>query len=104
MQEYSQGKKKASVKKLRASKLNGTIVTFKPDTEIFKDLVFNLDTIVGHLRGQAYLVKGLRIRVIDARAYTGKLALSETLWFSDLGIDSLRWACNTLQRPARKQD
>ena len=87
MQEYSQGKKKAAVKKIKSSKLNGTIVTFKPDTEIFKDLVFSWDTIIGHLRGQAYLVKGLRIRVIDARAYTGKMALADVQWFSDLGID-----------------
>ena len=89
MQEYSQGKKKAAVKKIRASKVHGTIVTFKPDTEIFKDkdLIFNWDTIVNHLRGQAYLVKQLRIRVIDARAYEGKMALADVQWFSDLGID-----------------
>lgn len=87
IQEYSQGKKKFAVKKVRSSKLNGTIVTFKPDTEIFKDLVFSWDTIVNHLRGQAYLVKGLRIRVIDARSYVGKLAFSDVQWFSDLGID-----------------
>ena len=87
MQEYSQGKKKAAVKKLKSSKLNGTIVTFKPDTEIFKDLTFVWETIVNHLRGQAYLVKGLRIRVIDARAYAGKMALADVQWFSDLGLD-----------------
>ena len=87
MQEYSQGKKKAAVKKIRSSKLNGTITTFRPDTEIFKDLVFSWDTIVNHLRGQAYLVKGLRIRVIDAREYTGKLDLEDTYWLSDLGLD-----------------
>ena len=87
MQEYSQGKKKAAVKKIRSSKLNGTITTFRPDTEIFKDLVFSWDTIVNHLRGQAYLVKGLRIRVIDAREYAGKLDLEDTYWLSDLGLD-----------------
>src|SRR3954469_2598490 len=31
VQEYSQGKKKAAVKKIRSSKLHGTIITFKPD-------------------------------------------------------------------------
>ena len=87
MQEYSQGKKKAAVKKIASSKLNGTITVFQPDTEIFKDLVFSWDTIVNHLRGQAYLVKGLRIRVIDAREYTGKLDLEKTYWLSDLGLD-----------------
>ena len=88
IQEYSQGKKKAAVKKVRASKAHGTIVTFEPDVEIFKgDLKFNWDTIVNHFRGQAYLVKGLRIRVIDAREYTGKMDLESVQWFSDLGID-----------------
>ena len=87
MQEYSQGKKKASVKKIRSSKEHGTVVTFKPDTEIFKDLQFDWNTIVNHFRGQAYLVKGLLIRVIDARAYTGKLDPEDAYWFSDLGLD-----------------
>ena len=31
MQEYSQGKRKAAVKKIGSSKLHGTIVTFQPD-------------------------------------------------------------------------
>jgi DNA gyrase subunit B len=87
MQEYSQGKKKAAVKKIRSSKEHGTVVTFKPDTEIFKDQQFVWETIVNHFRGQAYLVKGLLIRVIDARAYTGKLKTEDVYWFSELGLD-----------------
>ena len=87
MQEYSQGKKKAAVKKIGSSKLHGTITTFQPDTEIFKDLVFSWDTIVSHFRGQAYLVKGLLIRVIDARGYAGKLDTSDAFWFTELGLD-----------------
>ena len=62
-QEYSQGKKKSAVKKLGSSKLHGTIVTFEPDQEIFKDLKFDWNTIVNHIRQQAYLVKGLRIQL-----------------------------------------
>lgn len=73
MQEYSQGKKKAAVKKLGPSKLNGTIVTFQPDGEIFPDTNFDFDRVVDHLRQQAYLVKGLRISVLDAREYKGKI-------------------------------
>lgn len=87
MQEYSQGKKKASVKKIRASKGHGTIVTFHPDEEIFKDLKFSWDVIVNHFRGQAYLVKGLLIRVIDARNAEGKLKLEDAFWFTELGLD-----------------
>src|SRR3989338_11511795 len=55
VQEYSQGKKKYNVKKAGASKRNGTIISFTPDQEIFKDIKFDLDTIVSHLRQQAYL-------------------------------------------------
>lgn len=67
MQEYSQGKKKAAVKKLGSSDLRGTAVTFEPDIEIFKDITFSWDRIVSHLRQQAYLVRGLRISIVDAR-------------------------------------
>ena len=69
MQEYSIGKKKGNVKKVGASKLHGTVVSFIPDTSIFTGgIEFEFDKIVAHLREQAYLVKGLRISVVDARA------------------------------------
>jgi DNA gyrase subunit B len=93
IQEYSQGKKKYAVKKVGSSKANGTIITFKPDTEIFQDTNFNFDTIVNKLRQQAYLVKKLRISVIDARGYEGKLKLpvekdsDDVLYLSDLGLE-----------------
>lgn len=67
MQEYSQGKKKANVKKIGTTKFNGTIVTFEPDPVIFKEIKFDFSRVVNHLRQQAYLVKSLRITVIDAR-------------------------------------
>ena len=68
IQEYSQGKRKSAVKKIGNSKLHGTIITFQPDPIIFPDINFNFERIVNHLRQQAYLVKGLRISAIDARA------------------------------------
>jgi DNA gyrase subunit B len=68
-QEYSQGKKKAAVKKIGSTKTHGTIVTFEPDPIIFKEgIVFDFNRVVSHMRQQAYLVRGLRISVIDARA------------------------------------
>lgn len=67
VQEYSQGKKKAAVKKIGSTKSNGTIITFEPDIEIFKEINFDWNVIVSHIRQQAYLVKGLRIQIIDAR-------------------------------------
>lgn len=72
MQEYSQGKKKASVKKIGSTKRNGTIVVFEPDKTIFPIIDFSFKRVVDHLRQQAYLVKGLRITVNDATKYEGK--------------------------------
>lgn len=87
MQEYSQGKKKSSVKKIGSTKKNGTIVSFEPDVEIFKEVKFDFDRIVNHLRQQAYLIKGLRITVIDARSYEGKLDLVEEFYLRDLNLN-----------------
>jgi DNA gyrase subunit B len=86
-QEYAKGKKKAAVKKIGPSKLHGTIVTFKPDKEIFPDITFDPQRVINHLRQQAYLVKGLRITVIDARNYTGKIKDDDVFYLRELGLD-----------------
>lgn len=88
VQEYKQGIRKAAVKQIGKSKLHGTIVTFKPDAEIFKEgTEFTWETIVTHLRQQAYLVRGLTIHVIDARSYEGKVDLSGETYLFDLGFE-----------------
>lgn len=83
-QEYARGEKKAAVKKIEPSKLHGTVVIFKPDPTVFSDLSYNWERIVNHLRGQAYLVKSLRLRVMDARNFSGRLAADETLFLKNL--------------------
>lgn len=88
MQEYAQGKKKNNVKKIGSSKEHGTIITFEPDPTIFKEgTKFDLNTIVNHLRQQAYLVKKLRVVIYDAREYTGEIKAEDTVYLSDLGLD-----------------
>src|SRR3989338_6281274 len=49
MQEYSQGKKKATVKKIGNTKEQGTIVVFEPDIIIFKEIKFDFNRIVNFL-------------------------------------------------------
>jgi DNA gyrase subunit B len=115
MQEYNIGKALAKVKQIGKTKHNGTIVFFKPDVTIFKDGInWNWDKIVGHVRQQAYLVKGTRISVIDARmeekvnheevAYVRELALevpSMTFYFEG-GLRSLVAFYNQHQTPVHK--
>ncbi|MFQ5661659.1 MAG: DNA gyrase subunit B, partial [Candidatus Paceibacteria bacterium] len=73
VQEYKQGKKKASVKKAGTSKQTGTVITFEADPEVFKEIKYDWNKITSHLRQQAYLVKGMRITVIDAREVEVKI-------------------------------
>jgi DNA gyrase subunit B len=93
IQEYAQGKRKAAVKKIGTSKLHGTIITFRPDEEIFKQVKFDLETVVNHLRQQAYLVKGLRIDILDAREWDpltggkGKKNTDDIFWFKELELE-----------------
>jgi DNA gyrase subunit B len=87
MQEYSQGKKKAAVKKMGSSNAKGTVITFRPDDSIFPDINFDFNRVVNHLRQQAYLVKGLRISVFDAREYKGKINDEKIFYFRELGLD-----------------
>ncbi|MES2225043.1 MAG: DNA topoisomerase subunit B [Patescibacteria group bacterium] len=89
MQEYSQGNKKASVKKIGKTKNNGTIITFEPDATIFKDTIdFDWKTVVDRLRQQAYLVKRLRVTVIDARDATEKFDSTSVYWFKELNLET----------------
>ena len=88
VQEYSRGEKKSKVKKTGPSKLSGTIITFEPDSQVFKDIKFDWNTIVSHVRQQAYLVKGLRITLIDARGWDGKgMSDEDIFYFRDLDLE-----------------
>lgn len=87
-QEYSIGKKKFDVKKIGASDYRGTIITFEPDVEIFKEIKFSLDTIITRVRQQAYLVKGMKVSVFDARDSKEKFDTDSVFWFKDLGIEA----------------
>ncbi len=88
-QEYEIGVKKGPVKKIGKSAYNGTIITFQPDPTIFKDtVVFDWKTIIDRLRQQAYLVKKLRVTVIDAREVADKFDPTSTYWLRDLGLEA----------------
>ncbi|MDD4290508.1 MAG: DNA topoisomerase (ATP-hydrolyzing) subunit B [Patescibacteria group bacterium] len=72
-QEYKRGK---PVTKLMTEKGKyhgtGTTQIFQPDPEIFTVLDFDLKIILNHIRQQAYLTRGIKIKVIDERVDLGK--------------------------------
>ncbi|MFC1729775.1 type IIA DNA topoisomerase subunit B [candidate division KSB1 bacterium] len=89
IQEYKNGgKAKAKVKKVKASKLIGSVITYEADKEIFEEIEYDWNKIVSHLRQQAYLVKGLHIAIFDLRENdVSKLDLDDGLYLADLGIE-----------------
>ena len=66
-QEYSRGIPKTKVKKIGSCRVTGTTIIFEPDPEIFKEIKFDSRKILDHLRQQAYLTKGVRIKFEDQR-------------------------------------
>ncbi|HRY63402.1 MAG TPA: DNA topoisomerase (ATP-hydrolyzing) subunit B [Patescibacteria group bacterium] len=67
VQEYKRGVPQKKVRAIGNTKLKGTKITFQPDNTIFQTTEFNWETIVDHLRQQAYLNKGIKIKIFDER-------------------------------------
>ncbi len=90
IQEYKNGgKAKAKVKKVKASNLTGTVITYEADIEVFKEISYDWNKIISHLRQQAYLVKGLRISILDLReSDTSKLDEDNGLYLADTLSDA----------------
>ena len=89
-QEYKEGKKQFDVKRVKVGdeSRHGTVITFKADKTIFSDTVYDWKRVVNHMRQQAYLVKKLHIRVVDARSTTKKIDTNQPFYFKELGIES----------------
>jgi len=64
-QRYERGKPVTPVRELGATAGRGTIVRFKPDSQIFSQMEFKFDIIANRMRELAFLNKGLKILVRD---------------------------------------
>ncbi|HWO07498.1 MAG TPA: DNA gyrase subunit B [Candidatus Paceibacterota bacterium] len=88
VQEYKNGGKPVGkTKRVGPSKMHGTIITFEPDPSIFAHIEFDFEYIVAHLRQQAYLVKGLRISILDLRG-KGAVDDEDVFYLRELGLDA----------------
>ncbi|HLD82251.1 MAG TPA: ATP-binding protein, partial [Patescibacteria group bacterium] len=67
VQEYTFGKPQAKVKPVQNAKGTGTTVTFKADEGIFSVTEYKLEKILDYCRQQAYLTKGVFIKISDER-------------------------------------
>tara|TARA_S200000501_G_scaffold75442_1_gene67229 strand:+ start:1411 stop:3351 length:1941 start_codon:yes stop_codon:yes gene_type:complete len=67
-QYYERGKPLSPVKEVGSSKKRGTLVTFKPDIEIFNQTIeYNYETLSQRLRELSFLNKGISLSIKDHR-------------------------------------
>ena len=67
-QKYSQGKPLTKLETTGETNETGTIIHFKPDSEIFSEIVFHYEILAKRLRELAFLNKGIEIELVDERA------------------------------------
>lgn len=66
--KFSRGGITEEMKVVGVTDHTGTVVTFKPDHQIFEDTVYSYDVLHTRMREQAFLNAGLKINIIDHRA------------------------------------
>ncbi|USK36033.1 DNA topoisomerase IV subunit B [Bacillus sp. F19] len=72
------GKPATTLEKIGKSGKTGTIIHFKPDPAIFSTTTYNAETLSERLRESAFLLKGLKIELIDERNQTKDVYHYET--------------------------
>ncbi len=67
-QTYERGKPLAPVESVGTTDKNGTVVTFKPDPQIFQQVLeYNYETLSQRMRELSFLNKGITINLTDKR-------------------------------------
>ncbi|NWQ43779.1 DNA topoisomerase IV subunit B [Bacillus sp. EB106-08-02-XG196] len=61
------GKPVTTLEKIGKTNQSGTTIHFKPDPTIFSTTTYNFETLCERLRESAFLLKGLKIEIIDDR-------------------------------------
>ncbi len=66
-QRYERGIAVTPVKTVGDAEVTGTIITFKPDAQIFEDVNFNYETLSGRMRELAFLNRGLKVIITEKK-------------------------------------
>ncbi|MFN4219469.1 MAG: type IIA DNA topoisomerase subunit B [bacterium] len=73
VQKYERGVPITPVQKKGKTHKTGTIITFKPDIQIFKNINFDPDYVLERLNELAYLNPFVKIEFLDENTYTSKV-------------------------------
>src|SRR6266496_1440296 len=94
--EFERGKTVKKLEILGKAKGTGTLITFKPDPEIFRETTeFKADRITQRLRELAFLNSGLEITFIDERVPDAK---QESFYYKD-GVEEFVKQLNKSKEP-----
>ena len=86
-QQYERGKSLSPVKQTGTTDKKGTIVTFRPDPQIFtQTLEYNYETLSLRMRELAYLNKGIKIVIEDRRQKNEKGEFVSETFLSKEGL------------------
>tara|TARA_B100000989_G_scaffold278770_1_gene240838 strand:- start:191 stop:2131 length:1941 start_codon:yes stop_codon:yes gene_type:complete len=86
-QQYERGKSLSPVKQIGTTDKKGTVVTFRPDPQIFtQTLEYNYETISLRMRELAYLNKGIKIVIEDRRKKDEKGEFMSETFLSKQGL------------------
>ena len=86
-QVYQRGKPVAPVKEIGTSDKRGTVVTFKPDPEIFQQVLeYNYETLANRMRELSYLNKGITLTLVDNRNKDEKGEFIQDVFHSKEGL------------------
>ena len=66
-QRYERGLPVSPIKVVGDAQVTGTIITFKPDAQIFEDINFNYETLSGRMRELAFLNRGLKVVISEKK-------------------------------------
>ena len=102
-QEYERGKAMYPVKSTGSTDKRGTIVTFKPDSEIFtQTLEYNYETLANRMRELAFLNKGITVVIVDKRAKDEKGEYIGETFYSDEGLSEFIKYLDATREPIMK--
>ena len=86
-QTYERGKPLAPVKSVGDSDKKGTVVTFKPDPQIFQQVLeYNYDTLAQRMRELSFLNKGITMNITDKRKKDEEGNFFKEIFHSDEGL------------------
>ena len=102
-QEYERGKPMYPVKSIGETDKRGTVVTFKPDPQIFtQTLEYNYDTLANRMRELAFLNKGITVIIVDKREKEDKGEYLSETFYSEEGLSEFIKYLDETREPIMK--